>query len=74
MKFYSYTTINHNYTKAVTLKDVRSVQRINGDGKSAIRYSVKIDYLNGSSENFSSLENEESMKVYQEIVNLLNKE
>ncbi len=74
MKFYSYTNENKNYTKAVSLQNVRSIQIVENSGKSAIRFGVSITYRGGSGENFLCLEKEESKKVYNEILNLLNEE
>ena len=73
MKFYSYSNNNNNYTQAVTLENVRSVHLINGSGKSAIRFSVRIEYVNDAHETFLYLEEAEAKKVYQTIVDLLNK-
>lgn len=74
MKFYSYSNNNKNYTKAVSLSDVRSIERVNGNGKSAIRFGVRLDYFDGSHETLDWLEDEESKQVYKEILNLLNQE
>lgn len=71
--FYSYANNNGTYTKAVSLKDVRTIQLRNGDGKSAIRFSVRVDYLDATHECFHSLTREEAEKVYQEILKELNK-
>lgn len=72
MKFYSYSNKNHNYTKAVTLEGVRSLNLCNGDGKSAIRFSVRIEYADGHNEQFHYLENDEAKQVYEAILKLLN--
>lgn len=72
MKFYSYTNENGNYTKAISLSGVRSIERINGSGKSAIRYAVRIDYFDKSNEVLMWLTDAESKKVYKEILDLLN--
>jgi hypothetical protein len=74
MKFYSYTNENKNYTKAVSLQNVRSIKITENSGKSAIRFGVSITYQDGSCESLPYLEKEESKKVYNEILNLLNKE
>ena len=74
MKFYSYTNENKNYTKAVSLQNVRSVQITECSGKSAIRFGVSIAYRGGSGEDLSCLKEEESKKVYNEILKLLNEE
>ena len=73
MKFFSYTNKNENYCKAISLENVRSVQRINGEGKSAIRFSVRLEYIDGKFESLSYLENSEATQVFNKIVNLLNK-
>lgn len=72
MKFYSYSNDNGNYTKALSLAQVRSVSRETDNGKSAIRFSVCLTYSDGSHESFSWLKEEESQKVYKEIVEILN--
>lgn len=74
MKFYSYSNDNHNYAKALSLEKVRSVTCTAGSGKSAIRFSVCLYYLDGSNESFPWLEEAESQKVYKEIVEILNGE
>lgn len=73
MKFFSYTNKNENYYKAISLENVRSVQRINGEGKSAIRFSVRLEYIDGKLESLPYLENSEATQVFNKIVNLLNK-
>lgn len=72
MKFYSYSNDNRNYTKALSLSQVRSVSRETGSGKSAIRFSVCLTYFDGSNDSFLWLGEEESQKVYKEIVEILN--
>lgn len=74
MKFYSYTNNNNNYTKAISLENILSVEISEYSGKSAIRFIVNINYINKEKETFSSLEKEEAKKVYNEILSLLNKE
>ena len=74
MKFYSYTNENKSYTKALTLLNVRSVKRYTGTGKSAIRFGVTLTYLDGTTEHFDYLHEDESKKLYKELVDLLNKE
>ncbi len=73
MKFYSYTNNNENYTKAISLSNVRSITRDTGSGKSAIRFSVSLTYYDGAHQSLQWLGEEESKKVYKEIVELLNK-
>ena len=72
MKFFSYTNKNNNYTKAVILEGIRSLHLCNGDGKSAIRFSVRIEYANGHNEHFHYLEGDEAKQVYKSILGLLN--
>ena len=72
MKFYSHTNENGNYTKAISLESIRSVELVKGDGKSAIRFSVLVNYQNGSLEAFNWLLEAESKKIYDEIVKILN--
>lgn len=73
MKFYSYANDNRNYTKALSLEQVRSVSRTSDSGKSSIRFSVHLTYGDGSKESFLWLGEEESRKVYKEILEILNK-
>lgn len=72
MKFYSYSNENKNYTKAISLQNVCSVELCNGNGKSAIRFSVRVVYANGRVEELPWLKQEEVSKVYNAIVGLLN--
>lgn len=73
MKFYSYTNQNKDYTKAVSLSNVRSMQKTKGTGQSQVRFGVTIHYFDGSSESFSYLFADESTKVYNEILSHLEK-
>jgi hypothetical protein len=73
MKFYSYTNDNENYTKAISLSNVRSITRDIGNGRSAIRFGVSLTYCDGSHQSLPWLGEEESKKIYKEIVDLLNK-
>lgn len=73
MKFYSYTNRLQDYVKAISLRNVRSVERCENEGKRA-RFSVSIKYCDGSYEHFPWLESDESLLVYQNIVELLLKE
>lgn len=72
MKFYPYSNENKNYSRAISLSEIRSVERNSGSGKSAIRFSVCVKYLNGTQEILDCLFEEESKKVFDEILNLLN--
>ena len=72
MKFYSYTNRNNNYTQAVILENIRSLHLCNGEGKSAIRFSVRVEYADGRNEDFLWLENDEAKQVYEAILKLLN--
>ena len=73
MKFYSHSNINSNYTKAISLANVRSVERTTGAGASKIRFGVVIKYCDGKQETFELLHEEESKTVHKEIIDLLNK-
>ena len=73
MKFFSYTNRNNNYSKAISLENVRSIQILDGTGKSAIRFGVRVDYTKGTHESLIWLELDEAKKVFKEIVDLLNK-
>lgn len=73
MKFYSYTNDNDNYTKAVSLENVRTLTITEASGKSAIRFGVRLDYTDGNSETLMWLESAEAKKVYKEILDLLQK-
>lgn len=73
MKFFSYTNRNDNYTMAISLENVRSVQTFDGAGKSTIRFGVRVNYANGTHESLFWLELDEAKKVFKEIVDLLNK-
>ena len=71
MKIYSHANYNRNYAKTVSLENVRSLERDSGSGKSQIRFSVIVNYVDGKHETFMYLEAEESIKVYKEIIDLL---
>lgn len=73
MKFFSYSNENNNYTMAVALDGIRSIHLCNGEGKSAIRYSVRVEYANGRNEQLPYLRCDESKRVYETILELLNK-
>lgn len=72
--FFSYSNNNKNYTKAVSLNDVRSVC-IDKDenSKSAIRYAVIIQYTDKEFAAFRHLEKGEAETVYENIIKELNK-
>lgn len=72
MKFYNYSNINKNYTKAISLNNVRSVEVKESSGKSAVRFSVEITYCDNNVETFRTLNEQEAVAVQMEIVNLLN--
>lgn len=72
MKFYNYSNINKNYTKAISLNNVRSVEVKESSGKSAVRFSVEITYRDNNIETFRTLNEQEAVAVQMEIVNLLN--
>ena len=72
MKFYSYTNNNKNYTKAISLANIRSIHKVEGDSCSKIRFCIQIEYMDGYSERFNFLEGDEANQVYAEILELLN--
>lgn len=72
MKYFSYTTKNNNNTKAVSLKDIRTIEIHEGTGKSAIKYSVMITYTDTNFESFHYLEADEAKMVYENLVKVLN--
>ena len=72
MKFYSYSNKNNDYTRAVSLKNVRVVETYIGSGKREICYGVRITYYDNSTELFSWLGYDEAKAVYKQIVDLLN--
>ena len=72
MKFYTYSNNNNNYTKAISLANIRSIERTISISTSKIRFGVQVNYCDGKGENFMWLEEEESKKVLKEIIDLLN--
>ena len=72
MKFYSYSNKNNNYTKAIALEGIRSLRLCSGDGKSAIRFSVRVEYADGRNDQFPYLADDEAKQVYKSILDLLN--
>lgn len=72
MKFYTYSNNNGNYTKAISLANIRSIERTIGISSSKIRFGVQVNYFDDKEENFIWLEEDESKKVFKEIVDLLN--
>ena len=73
MEFFSYSNKNNNYTRAVSLKNLRAVEVYNGDGKSAIRFGVRLTYCDSTTATFCWLECDEAKAVYNQIIDLLNK-
>ena len=73
MKFYSHSNTNGDYSKAVSLENIRSIRWVEGDGRSALRFSVCLTYTDNANESFSYLEENESQTIYKEIVEILNK-
>ena len=71
MKFFSYTNNNCNYTKAVSLENIRSLHRCQGEGKSSLRFYIRIEYMDGYNERFDFLEVDEVVEVYGKILKLL---
>lgn len=72
MKFYTYSNNNNNYTKAISLANIRSIERTSTMSTSKIRFGVQINYFDSKEENLIWLEEEEAKKVFKEIVDLLN--
>lgn len=73
MKFYSYSNQNENYTKAISLENIRTFKIDESTGKSVIRFGIRVDYIDKHFESLPYLEEAEAKKVYNEILNLLNK-
>ena len=73
MKFYSYSNKNRNYSKAISLKNVRSIHLCDGSGRSEVRFSVRVEYVDGNNESLPHLFADEAKKVFDEIVKILNK-
>lgn len=68
--FYSYTNDYGTYTKAVSLKDVRTIQLHDDGGKKG--YSVRINYFDTAQESFNLLDYGEATNIYHEILIKLN--
>ena len=73
MKFYPYSNRNNNYTKAISLENISSLELCGGSGKSVTRFSVQVNYANGREEFFFHLYSDEAEKLYKTILDLLNK-
>lgn len=74
MKFFSYSNEKKTYTKAISLTDIRSIKTDVGTGKSAIRFSVCVTYLDGTCENFNWLTENEMPIVYNKLLTILNED
>lgn len=74
MKYYSYSNQNKNYTRAISLHNVRSIAICEGAGKSVIRFSVRVDYCDGGIEHFLHLYKDEATILYKKIFEKLTKE
>lgn len=74
MKYYSYSNQNKNYTRAISLHNVRSIAICEGTGKSAIRFSIRVDYCDGGIEHFLYLYENEAEILYKKIFENLTKE
>lgn len=72
MKFFSYTNENKNYSKAISLPNIRTVTAVEGSGKSACRFFIKFDYVDGKIEYLDYLHQEEAERVFKNIVSTLN--
>lgn len=73
MKFYSYSNENGNYTKAINIENVSEISINDGYGNSLIRFYVAIHHSNGITENFSFLYEDEAKRLYNNILDVLNK-
>lgn len=72
-KFYSYSNDNGDYTKAISLTNVRSVRTdVFKSSKNPFRYLITITYTDQTEEVFSDLAEDEMKEVYKQIVNYLN--
>lgn len=71
--YFSYSNNNKNYTKAVSLQNVRSIN-IDKDKniRSEFRYVVNIRYTDSDYESFEYLYEEEAETLYKQIVEELN--
>lgn len=71
--YFSYSNNNKNYTKAVSLKNVRSIN-IDKDKniRSGFKYLVNIRYTDSNYESFQYLYEEEAETLYKQIVEELN--
>lgn len=73
MKFYSYSNENEDYTKAVSIENIRSISVNEGCGNSSIRFDVSIRYSNNTTESFLFLYETEAKRLYRNILYVLNK-
>lgn len=74
MKFFSYKNNNDNYSKAISLQNVRTVTIKEGSGKSVVRFFIEFTYYDGKIENFNWLQLEEAERVFKNIISALNEE
>jgi len=63
----------HN-DKAVSLHNIRIIHINEGHNKSAIRFTIMIDYQDGSWTSFDNLTKEEAKTIFDEMLRILNEE
>lgn len=63
----------HN-DKAVSLHNIRTIRINEGQGKSAIRFTIMIDYQDDSWASFDNLTKEEARDIFDKILKILNEE
>lgn len=72
MKFFSYTNENKNYSRAISLQNIRTVTAKESTGKSACRFFIEFDYVDDKIEYLNYLHQEEAEQVFKNIVSALN--
>lgn len=73
MKFYSYSNENEDYTKAVSIENVRYISINEGYGHCSVRFYLAIHYSDGTTEEFPSLYESEVKRLYRDVLDALNK-
>ena len=69
-------SFNHPYNgllTAISLKNVRSIRMLAGDGKSAIRFGIQIEYFGGESESLCNLEYKQAETLFLDMMKELKK-
>lgn len=75
MKFYSVSNPDHHYTYALSLTDVRALEISEFTStRSASRFGVRIEYLDGAVKQFPDLTEDRAHMIYKDILEILNKE